>query len=56
MTNQYVQEFTVREIAPDIYSFRIHREDPDLDLSDIELFLDYQQMIRLLDTVRSALK
>lgn len=55
-TNHYVQEFVIREIRPDIYSFRIRREDPDLDLSDIELFLDYQQLIRLLDQIKAALK
>lgn len=55
-TNHYVQEFTVREIADDLFSLRIQRSDPDLELSDLEFFLDYQEMIKLLDTIRSALK
>lgn len=54
--NHYIQEFTVREIADDLFSLRIQRTDPDLELSDLEFFLDYQEMIKLLDTVRAALR
>lgn len=54
-TNQYIQEFKVRELSDDLFSLRIHRQDPELQLDDLEFFLDYQQMIRLIDQLRSAL-
>ena len=54
-TNQYIQEFKVRELSDDLFSLRIHRQDPELQLDDLEFFLDYQQMIQLIDQLRSAL-
>lgn len=54
--NRYVQQFKFRELTEDQFSLKIHREDPDLDLSDLEFFLDYQQMIELLDQIRAALR
>lgn len=54
--NQYCQQFKVRALAEDLFSFKIYRSDPDLTLSDQEYFLDYQQLIMLIDECRSALK
>lgn len=54
--NQYIQTFKVRALTEDLYSLRIHREDPDLILDDVEYFLDYQQLIQLIDQCRQALR
>jgi hypothetical protein len=54
--NGYVQEFHVRQLAEDTFQLKIHREDPDLDLTPLEFFLDYQQLIQLIDQCRKALK
>lgn len=54
--NQYIQTFKVRALTEDLYSLRIHREDPDLILDDVEYFLDYQQLIELIDQCRQALR
>jgi hypothetical protein len=55
-SNGYVQEFKVRQLAEDTFQLKIHREDPDLDLTPLEFFLDYQQLIVLIDECRKALK
>lgn len=54
--NQYVQKFKVRQLTEDLFSLKIHREDPDMELSDQEYFLDYQQLIQLIDECRGALR
>ena len=56
MTNQYVQNFKVRALTEDTFSLKILRDDPDLELSDLEFFLDYQQLIELIDQARTALR
>lgn len=54
--NQYVQKFKVRQLTEDLFSLKILREDPDMELSDQEYFLDYQQLIMLIDQCRGALR
>jgi hypothetical protein len=54
--NNYVQEFQVRVLAADTYQLKITRSDPDLDLSPLEFYLDTQQLIKLIDECRSALR
>jgi hypothetical protein len=55
-TNAYIQEFKVRQLAEDTFQLKIHRSDPDLDLRPLEFYLDYQQLITLIDECRKALK
>ena len=55
-SNMFVQKFKIRSLSEDLYSLKIEREDPDLDLSDLEFFLDSQQLILLIDAARRELK
>ena len=55
-SNMFVQKFKIRSLSEDLYSLKIEREDPDLDLSDLEFFLDTQQLILLIDAARRELK
>lgn len=55
-SNGYVQEFHVRALTEDTFQLKIHRSDPDMDLTQLEFFLDYQQLIQLIDQCRSALR
>ena len=55
-SNMFVQKFKIRSLSEDLYSLKIQREDPDLDLSDLEFFLDSQQLILLIDAARRELK
>ena len=55
-SNMFVQKFKIRSLSEDLYSLKIQREDPDLDLSDLEFFLDTQQLILLIDAARRELK
>jgi hypothetical protein len=56
LTNAYIQEFKVRSLTEDTFQLKIHRSDPDLELSPLEFYLDYQQLIQLIDECRRALK
>ena len=53
--NEYRQAFTVQPLSEDTYQLKILRNDPDLDLSPLEFYLDTQQLILLIDQCRSAL-
>ena len=55
MTNEYIQEFQVRVLAEDTFQLKIVRSDPDMDLSPLEFYLDYQQLILLIDECRRAI-
>jgi hypothetical protein len=55
-TNAYIQEFKVRSLTEDTFQLKILRSDPDLELSPLEFYLDYQQLIQLIDECRRALK
>ena len=54
--NNYVQEFQVRVLAADTYQLKIIRIDPDMDLTPLEFYLDTQQLIKLIDECRTALR
>ena len=54
--NNYVQEFQVRALADDTFQLKIMRIDPDMDLSPLEFYLDTQQLIKLIDACRTALR
>jgi hypothetical protein len=56
ISNGYVQEFKVRQLAEDTFQLKIHREDPEIDFTPLEFYLDYQQLIQLIDECRKALK
>jgi hypothetical protein len=53
--NMFIQKFKIRSLSEDLYNLKIQREDPDLDLNDLEFFLDGQQLIQLIDEARRAL-
>jgi hypothetical protein len=55
-TNAYIQEFKVRQLAEDTFQLKIHRSDPEIDFTPLEFYLDYQQLITLIDECRKALK
>jgi len=54
--NMFVQKFKFRSLSEDLYSLKIERQDADLDLNDLEFFLDTQQLILLIDAARRELK
>jgi hypothetical protein len=54
--NNYVQEFQVRVLAADTYQLKVIRIDPDMDLTPLEFYLDTQQLIKLIDECRTALR
>ena len=56
MTNEYIQEFQVRVLAEDTFQLKIVRSDPDMDLTPLEFYLDTQQLIKLIDECRIALR
>lgn len=55
-TNAYIQEFKVRQLAEDTFQLKIHRSDPEIDFTPLEFYLDYQQLIILIDECRKAIK
>ena len=56
LTNGHVQSTSVRALTEDTFQLKIHLEDFDLLREPHEFYLDYQQVLQLIDQCRSALK
>lgn len=52
--NNSVESTHVRALTEDAFQLKIHLSEPDGEL--LEFYLDYQQLIQLIDQIRGALR